>query len=134
MSKKQKAGLTPQDVDRFLKLQAQMQELLARMTAISGKAPDQAINKFKLSVINEQLKIANDILVEQARPFESFETFDETALPSNSDVVVVLSQYLACLETWRSAHIVYKDYVWMWNVADGSIMKTERPSNRGPNS
>jgi hypothetical protein len=132
MSKKMLPELRATDVDRFLKLQAQMQELLARITAISSKAPDQVINKFKLAVINEQLNIANDILVGQARPFASFELFDEAALPSNSDVVVVLSQYLTCLENWRSEHIVWNsgDYSWKWNV-DSKVIKTDPPRNRG---
>jgi hypothetical protein len=89
------ANFTPADFHYIWSLA--LSGLLARMAAISNKSPDQAVNKFKLSVINEQLKIANDILLDQARPFESFEAFDETALPSNSDVVVVLSPDL-CLD------------------------------------
>src|SRR5882724_4813098 len=106
MTRKRKLGLTPGDVDRFVKLQAQMRELLVRMTAISGKAPDLAVNKFKLGMINEQLRIANGLLRDEAKPFESFEVFDEVSLPTNSDVIIVLSQYLACLEKWRSDHVV----------------------------
>lgn len=134
MSKKRPtSGLTSADVEKFLKLQAQMQELLARMAAISGKAPDQVINKFKLGMINEQLTIANQILVGSARPFEAFERFDEAALPSNSDVVVVLSQYLACLENWRSERVLWDsdDFEWRWNVSDSGSLKTNPPTNRG---
>lgn len=137
MTKKRTTSeLTSADVEKFLKLQAQMEELLARMAAISGKAPDQAINKFKLGMINEQLTIANQILVGPARPFESFEHFDEVALPSNSDVVVVLSQYLACLENWRSERVLWNSdhFEWHWNVSDGRSLKTNPPSNRGEKS
>lgn len=133
MTKSRKPGLAAADVDRFMKLQAQMRELLLRMTAISSKTPDLAVNKFKVGMLNEQLRIANGILVDGAKPFESFEIFDDVSLPTNSDMIIVLSQYLACLESWRSDHVVYDEDQgeWCWNAAGNEIIQTRPPSNRG---
>ena len=130
--KKRKHGLTSGEVARFLKLQTQMRELLARMTSISSKTPDMAVNKFKIAMINEQLRIANEILVDKARPFGSFEVFDDVSLPTNSDVIIVLSQYLACLENWRSDHVAFDEDQdqWHWDTVGDEMITTKPPSNR----
>ena len=64
---------------------------------LSKKKPDDPLNKFKLSLVNELLGVANDLLPPEERPFSSFVNFDEVNLPTNSDVVVVLSQYQSAL-------------------------------------
>jgi hypothetical protein len=39
----------------------------------------------------------------------------------------VLSQYLSCLEGWRSAHVVKRGLDWFWDVEDARI-GAHRPS------
>lgn len=131
MSKKQnRAGLTAAAVDRFVKLQTQVNEFLLRMAAISGKSPDQVVNRFKVGMLNEQLEIANGILGNEAKPFVGFEKFDDAALPTNSDVVIVLSQYGACLEKWRSDHVAFddNDREWFWDTVDKSVIEADPPA------
>jgi len=82
------------------KVQAQLSELHREISLLSKSKPDNPINTFKLNFINEMLGEANRILESTDRPFAGFETFDETNLPTNSDVVLVLSQYVSCLERW----------------------------------
>ena len=130
MSKKPATRFTASDVERFLRLRTQMSDLLGKMTALSGKNPDLVINKFKLSMINEQLAIANEILGSDGKPIKGFEVFDESSLATNSDVVVVLSQYLACLEIWRSAHVSVNEdeNEWYWDTSDRDDLKASPPS------
>ena len=115
------------DIDRFEKVKAQIAQLHNEVSVLSKSKPDNPINKFKLTFINEKLAEANTILKGEFKPFKDFMTFDETALPSNSDVVMILSQYLDCLEAWRCANIHKDSYSWYWNVEDQSI-RTEEPS------
>jgi hypothetical protein len=86
------------------KIQRQLRELHREVSLLSKSKPDNPINTFKLNFINEKLGEANMILEDTDRPFAEFETFDETNLPSNSDVALVLSQYVSCLERWFHAN------------------------------
>lgn len=116
------------DVDFFEMVKAHLQQLQKEVGALSKAKPDNPINKFKLGFINEKIGQANLILVGEFKPFKTFELFDEDDLPTNSDVVMVLSQYLDCLEAWRSANVCIVNYVWRWNIADKNI--TAQPPTR----
>ncbi|SRR5713101_4281917 len=115
------------DVNFFEKVKAQLRQLQNEVSALSKSKPDNPINKFKLGFINEKLVEANTILTGDFLPFKDFTVFDVDNVPTNSDVVMILSQYLDCLEAWRCANIHYSDYTWYWNVSGESIT-TEKPS------
>jgi hypothetical protein len=116
------------DVDFFEKVKGQLQQLQTEISALSKSKPDNPINKFKLTFINEKLAEANTILVGGFKPFKEFTLFNVDDLPSNSDVVIVLSQYLDCLEAWRCANIHYVKYDWVWKLEDNKGISTEPPS------
>jgi hypothetical protein len=118
------------DVDFFEKVKAQLQQLQNEVSALSKSKPDNPINKFKLGFINEKLGEANIILTGEFKPFREFTLFNIDELPSNSDVVMVLSQYLDCLEAWRSAHVYYTPGQGnRWKTDDGQDIRTE-PATR----
>jgi hypothetical protein len=133
---KSRKTLTQAEVDLFGKLQAQMAQLVKDIEKLSAKAPDGPVSKFKLTFINEQLRSANRILILSFKPIDGFEEFDDVSLPSSSDVVMVLAQYLACLERWRSSHVRYRarspgSYKkWVWDV-DGAFILADPPKGVG---
>lgn len=95
----------------FEKIQDQLQAMHDEIDKLSKKKPDDAINKFKLNFINEILAKANTILDREYLPFDQFSKFDEDQLPTNSDVVMVLAQYLAAFKR------EYTDKkMWLGNV------------------
>ncbi len=116
------------DIDLYEKVQSQIEQLYKEITVLSKKSPDSAINKFKLKFINEKLKEANALLVGKHKPFADFETFDEDSLPSNSDVVLILSQYLDCLEGWRSANVFKEGFSWYWKLGGSTRVSAQSPS------
>jgi hypothetical protein len=123
--------LTPmkaKDVDFFEKVKAQLHRLYNEISMLSKSKPDNPVNKFKLSFINEKLGETNTILTGDFKPFKDFELLDVDELPSNSDVVMVLSQYLDCLEAWRSANIHMINYRWYWKIEGKEEIATEAPS------
>jgi hypothetical protein len=73
------------------------------------------------------LQRSNDFLAKPRRPFKDFEQFDEAAMPSNSDVLLVMSQYLSALEKLRADNIRNHHGYWYWN-ADGDPL--DKPSIR----
>jgi len=115
--------LTPADVERFEKCEPQVKGLYEEIGQLAKKSPNDGVNKFKLRLINKALGISNDILSDQHRPFPDFATFNEDELPTNSDVAVILSQYLISLKYFRSINIEWseEDEKWRWIVSGEQI-------------
>ncbi|MBV8256063.1 MAG: hypothetical protein JO154_25935 [Chitinophaga sp.] len=115
--------MTKKDVDTFEKLQAQLEGLHTEISALSKKSQNDALNKFKLKFVNQIISEANGLLGDKYKPFNSFELFDENDLPTNSDVAMMLTQYLNCLEKLRADNIKKESKYpghWYWLV-DGEL-------------
>jgi hypothetical protein len=108
------------DISKFERLQAQLQSLYTEIGVLAKGKPGDALNKFKLKLTNKVLEEANTILDDESRPFGDFTQFDEDELPTNSDVLVILSMYMNGLEKLRADNIT-SDFQghWYWLV-DGS--------------
>lgn len=72
--------------------------LVYEFSRLSEKRPNDAVNEFKLDIVNKTLAEANNYLISlnEKLPISDFEQFDETKLPSNSDVLLVLALYQNC--------------------------------------
>ena len=103
------------DIDKFEKVEAQLNALHTELGVLSKKKPDDGINPFKLKLVNSVLEKANDLLEEKYKPFSDFELFDQDDVPTNSDVVMILAQYLSCMEKLRSDNIhITNEYTNLW--------------------
>lgn len=116
-SNKVAGAISLQQVELFRFVLPQIESLLEEIRELSKKKPDDAVNKFKLGFINEKLDEANEILGGDGRPLKTFERFEVDSLPSNSDVVLILSQYQGALKRWKSAY-TFRDAMgtWYWNA------------------
>jgi hypothetical protein len=118
------------DVDVFEKLQAQLDGLHLEISSLSKKSQNDALNKFKLKFVNQILSEANDLLGDRYKPFLDFDLFDENDLPTNSDVAMMLTQYLSCFEKLRADNVRKEEHgiKWFW-VVDGktSDIRTVMP-------
>ncbi len=103
-------------IDNFEKTQGQLEALHNEILALSKKSPNDAINKFKLKFINQVLVEADSILTKKYQPFSDFKKFEEDDLPTNSDVTLILHQYLNCFEKLRADNINKDSYedIWYW--------------------
>lgn len=104
------------DVDRFEKLSGQLKGIYDEMSLLSKKSPADAVNKFKLKFINQQIAECNTMLSSMYRPFDDFEQFLEDDIPQNSDVVFIVAQYLQCMEKLRADNVVQRNGTWFWKV------------------
>lgn len=120
--------MTIDDVNSFEKARGQLQQLHNEISLLSKSKPDNPINKFKLEFINEALATANVILTADFKPFKDFAIFNADEMPTNSDVVMILSQYIDCLESLRSANIYNKSVCWYWRTEEESLIRTEPPT------
>ena len=120
---------TDSDIDKFVKLVKQIKNLISEFSVLSKKKPDDAVNKFKIKLINPVLEVANYFISDKKyKPFAEFELFNEDDLPTNSDVLVILSQYSACLEKYCEDSIEYYAGKRYWLV-NGKRSNVVAPSN-----
>lgn len=110
--------MTVADVDRFEKLVGQLQSVYEELSVLSKKTPNDALNKFKIGFVNDLLEQSHELLTGKYRPYDSFEQFDEDAVPQNSDAVFILSQYLQCFEKLRADNVSEVYGTWYWQIPD----------------
>ena len=96
---------TKDDIEALEKTRGQLQAVHREISILSKKSPSDAVNVFKLKMINSIVAVANKLLGDSYKPVAGFEQFDEDAVPSTSDVAFVIAQYLQELERFRSDHI-----------------------------
>lgn len=72
--------------------------LVYEFRRLSDKKPNETVNEFKLDIVNKLLAEANNELEAFGNkpPIANFTQFDGTTLPSNSDVLLVLTLYQTC--------------------------------------
>lgn len=112
--------MTTEDIHSFETLQGQLYSFYTEMNTLSKKSPNDALNPFKLRLVNSVITKANALLGSERKPFPEFEHFDDATLPSTSDVLVIVSQYLSAFEKCRADNIHKKDFSdnWFWNSED----------------
>ena len=71
----------------------QVRTLKYEFQALSGKKPNDVVNGFKVKYVNQTLTDANTVLGED-KPYKNFDLFSDEELPTNSDVLMMLSLYL----------------------------------------
>ena len=106
-----------EEVLLFEKVATQLQSFHSEMSVLVKKAPNDAVNKFKLDLINRSIQKANLILKDRV-PFDDFNGLDVDMVPSNSDVAIVLSQYINCLEDIRKDNLRLHIGQWYWEIED----------------
>ena len=114
---------TEEDVQRLEKLIGQMNGLHSELAQLAKKSPNDGLNLFKMKLVNKVLQDANEFLTGRYRPFDDFTQFAEDALPTNSDVTLILTQYMEQIERVRSDNVVYSisKYVYLLNGSPSDI-------------
>lgn len=117
-----------EEIILFEKLQGQLEGFYDEMSIMSKKSSNDGVNKFKLKFINQLFSELNTFLKDDYKPFKEFIKFDEDELPTNSDVVLILSQYLNCMEKLRGDNIIEYMQDWYWKVNnEKSFIRTAPP-------
>ncbi|BDS11479.1 hypothetical protein [Aureispira anguillae] len=120
--------MNKETVNKFEKVQGQIEGFYKEIGILSKKNPNDAVNKFKLKFINQILVEANELLQGLYKPLKDFDFFEEDDIPTNSDVTMIFEQYLACLEKLRSDNIILDFGNWYWIInGKSSSIKTSEP-------
>lgn len=90
-------------VKKFEILYPMINSDLIEIRELSKKKQDEPLNKFKVKTINKKLEQVKAILSDEPT-FEFLELLDEETLPSNSDAVLMVSQYIQALKQFKSKY------------------------------
>jgi hypothetical protein len=107
---------TESQVDELIKTLMQLKDMKSEFVELSKKRPTDAVNKFKLKLVNVLIDKANALIDASNRPFDDFNRFDEDDLPNNSDVVLILSQYVSCMKKYAREQMVYASPHYYWVI------------------
>lgn len=76
---------------------------LNEIRELSKKKQDEPLNKFKVSTINKKLKQVKEVLDDEPTS-EFLELLDDETLPSNSDAVLMISQFIQAMEQFKTKY------------------------------
>lgn len=102
MSKSKNLGQLPsqESVVKFDMLFPMLQSDLNEIRELSKKKQDEPLNKFKVKTINKKLEQVKTILAKEPT-YEFLELLDEDTFPSNSDAVLMISQFIKAMEQFK---------------------------------
>ena len=112
------------DVNQFLMLRELAEGLYNEMKDLTKKSPNETLNAFKIKSLNRVLSPIKEILKNQ--PTALFlDVLDETDLPTNSDVVIILSQYITSMNKFEEKYYRPdpRKHVKRWSTKDNPIEK-----------
>jgi hypothetical protein len=118
-------------VEEFEAVKSQLAAARGELLVLVKKNPNDALSTFKLGVVNGLLRRANALVPPEERPMADFVEFSTEALPSTSDAVLVIGQYLIALENFRARRVA-EDSIgqWYWLADDGKRLGDTYPPRR----
>jgi hypothetical protein len=114
--------MTEKQIEEFEKCESQLHGLHEEIGLLSKKNPDDRVNNWKLKYANRVIAAANKLMGDRYRPFGGFEGFEAIGRPTNSDVVMMLAQYIKCMDQMRADNVYVNLGRWYW-VVDGERSK-----------
>ena len=105
---------TNEEIELLEKLVGQLQGLHSEIGTLAKKSPNDAVNPFKLKLVNKVLEMGNTVLGEKYKPFEEFDVFEDDDAPSTSDVTMVVAQYMEETERYRSDNVKWDHGEWRY--------------------
>jgi hypothetical protein len=120
------------ELEELERLIGQLQGLHSEVSQLAKKSPNDGVNPFKLRLINKVILAGNQVLGDNYRPFTEFEKFDADDVPTNSDVTMIISQYMEQAERFRSDNVRYDSGTWKYLLGGkASNFSAGRPTKVG---
>lgn len=112
--------MTNEEIDEFIIVSTQLSTSYKEISILSKKKPNDVLNEFKLKLINSIISKANNVLGENYRPFkkDEFELFEIDAIPTNGDVVFILSNYISSMSKLKLDNVTKDTFKAYW-IIDG---------------
>lgn len=122
--KKEETLPSKADVVKFIMLNNFLESAYSEMKDFSKKSPDSPLNDRKVKSLNRILKDIKVIL--RNEPTVTYlDLLDEELLPTNSDVVLTMSQFRSALENFKKKYCRYNVHDYYWHTSEGQIKAKE---------
>lgn len=105
-----KKCITQKDSEQYEMLQPLLYASYREIQELSKKKPDTPLNALKVKMINRILVPLKEILSSEDIA-EYIDLLSDDELPTNSDAVLILSQYLKALEAYKEKYYQYNSRV-----------------------
>lgn len=92
-----------------------IKSMYSEFKEISKKKPESAVSKNKIKIANRLLERLRIILADEDT-IEFLDILDEDDVPQISDVTLILSQYVASLEAFRSKYFGWNGTEYTWYI------------------
>ena len=119
MSPNMKRRTTTTKTDSYDVVMPLLKAMYEELKAFSKKKPDGAVGKNKILIINRILEECRSVLKSEAS-LKFLDLLDEADFPQNSDVTLILSQYVVAMEQFKDTYYVYDEFLggWTWVIED----------------
>ena len=110
-------GISKENVDQYELLTPLLESAYKEMSELSKKKFDAPLNSYKVKVINRIIKPLKEILKSEA-VVQFLDILDADDLPTNSDVVLILSQYIEATKLFYDKYYILNknNGSWGWNI------------------
>ena len=105
---------TKEQVELYSTIQPLLSAAFDEVKEFSRKKQDEPLNIKKVRIINHILEKAQEVLKNE-KTVEYLELLDEDELPSNSDAVLTMSQYMAAMNKFYRDHC----HLGTWEEKEG---------------
>jgi len=108
MTKKRKTKLLPTqaEVDTYEMLHPMLDKMAMEVRELSKKKQDGTLNELKVRMINRVLTQIKDLLKNESS-VQFLDLLDTDILPTNSDAILIISQYAAALSAFHEKYYGY---------------------------
>lgn len=121
---------TEKDIEDYSLLKDMLRAQRQEFNLLSKKKSDGQLNKMKIKMVNRVLEPLNELLKNE--PSHKFlDVLNEDEMPTNSDVVLIISQYEKALLNFKNNFFLidknytdeFGDGLKRWNVKDDPILE-----------
>ena len=102
--------LTEKNIEDYELLKDMLHSQKEEFDLLSKKKADGQLNPMKIKMVNRVLEPLKELFLHEAS-HKFLETLDQDEIPTNSDVVLIISQYESAIDNFRSRY--YKNYNWL---------------------
>lgn len=100
---------TEKQIKEFGLLKEMLQSQRKEFDPLSSKKPNEELNKMKIKMVNRVLEPLKKIL-EHEDSYQFLDTLTEDDIPTNSDVVLIISQYETGVQRFKDKYYLKDEF------------------------
>ena len=113
--------ITESDVAKFTMIYPMVKLVQSEMSILSSTQQDGILNNLKFKIINRLINSVRGLLVKEPI-LEYLEQLNEETLPQNSDVVIILCQYIEALDQYVTKNKLYSHFgIYQWSTQENPV-------------